>query len=204
MDAKRITKAAWVNLTSGNPTAQGGSTITEQLARNIYFSVTRAPRSVCRRLCYRLQLERKFTKDEILEMYLNEIYYGNNADGCEARRAPTSRKSAKNLTISEAAFLAGLPQRPASTTRFENFDNAHKRMRTCCARCTTTKRSTTRSGCRRATTRKNCACAKLLVMSRARFIEERRKTERWESALLRFLREAVFAEAVWLGRRVLE
>lgn len=129
MDAKRIAKAAWVNLTSGDSTSQGGSTITEQLAVNLYLTRTK---SISRRLqtaLLALQLEKRFTKDEILEMYLNEIYYGNKAYGCEAAAQTYFNKSAKNLTVAEAALMAGLPQQPARLDPFDHFDRSKARQR---------------------------------------------------------------------------
>lgn len=181
MDAKRITKAAWVNLTSGNPTAQGGSTITEQLARNIYFRRNKSTSQRLQAALLSLQLERKFTKDEILEMYLNEIFYGNNADGCEAAARTYFRKSAKNLTISEAAFLAGLPQRPAFYDPFENFDNAHKRMRTVLREMYDNKKINYTQWMQARDDKEKLRLRQAIGMSRARFIEERRKTERWKA-----------------------
>jgi 1A family penicillin-binding protein len=128
MDPKRILKAAWVNLRSGD-VEQGGSTITEQLAKNIYLSHTR---TISRRLqtaLLALKLERAFSKDEILELYLNEIYYGNNAYGCEAAAERYFGKSAGDLSIAEAAMLAGLPNSPTRLDPFDHFDNAKARQR---------------------------------------------------------------------------
>ncbi|HVF11023.1 MAG TPA: PBP1A family penicillin-binding protein [Abditibacteriaceae bacterium] len=126
MDPKRILKAAWENVRSGS-SGQGGSTITEQLAVNIYLT---RKKTLSRRLqtaLLALQLERRFTKDEILEMYLNEIPYGNGAYGCEAAAQTYFGKSAKKLNIAEAAMIAGLPQAPSRLEPFDHFKNAKKR-----------------------------------------------------------------------------
>jgi 1A family penicillin-binding protein len=128
MDPTRIAKAAWVNFRSGD-VEQGGSTITEQLAKNIYLSRTR---TISRRLqtaLLALKLERSFSKDEILELYLNEIYYGNNAYGCEAAAQRYFGKSASKLSIAEAALLAGLPNSPTRLDPFDHYKNAKERQR---------------------------------------------------------------------------
>lgn len=127
MDPKRIAGAALANFRSGDAKSQGGSTITEQLAVNVYLT---RKKNYARRLqtaLLALQLERRFSKDEILEMYLNEIYYGNRAYGCEAAAQTYFGKSAPSLSIAEAAMLAGLPQSPSRHDPFDHFDNATKR-----------------------------------------------------------------------------
>jgi|GEM_PF-1653160 len=126
MDAKRIVGAALANYRSGG-TSQGGSTITEQLAVNLYL---KRKKTFSRRLqtaLLALQLERRFSKDEILELYLNEIFYGNHATGCEAASHLYFNKPARNLSIAQAALLAGLPQQPKRLEPFYHFDNAKKR-----------------------------------------------------------------------------
>ena len=129
MDAYRIAGAFVSNFKNSDGAAQGGSTITEQLAVNIYL---KRDKSFARRLqtaLLALQLEKKFSKDEILELYLNEIPYGNRAYGCEAAAQRYFRKSAKSLSIAEAAMLAGLPQQPARLDPFKYYDRAKKRQR---------------------------------------------------------------------------
>lgn len=127
-DAKRIIGAMLANYEAGKVT-QGGSTITEQLVKNVYQT---NKRSVSRRLTstmIALQLERKLSKDEILEAYLNEIPYGNRAYGCEAGAQTYFGKHAKDLTIAEAALLAGLPQAPSTLNPFKHYDRAATRQR---------------------------------------------------------------------------
>ncbi|NLI01285.1 MAG: PBP1A family penicillin-binding protein [Chthonomonadales bacterium] len=110
-----IGRALFRNLTGGNLKGEGGSTITQQLARNISsLGLTRQKlldRKVAEAILAR-RIEELFDKDEILELYLNTIYFGNGAYGAEAASRAYFRKSAAKLTLSEAAFLAGLPQRP--------------------------------------------------------------------------------------------
>ncbi len=126
MDIKRILGAARANFRAGS-SVQGGSTITEQLAVNLFL---KRDKDLGRRLktaMMALQLERRFSKDEILEMYLNEIPYGNRAEGCEAAARLYFDKSAADLSIAEAALMAGLPQGPGRLNPFEHFDRAKKR-----------------------------------------------------------------------------
>ena len=129
VDAKRIAGALVANIRAGRVT-EGASTITEQLAKNVYLSRSR---TVSRRLnttLISLQLERKLSKDEILEAYLNEIYYGNRYYGAEAAAKAYFGKRAKDLNIAEAALLAGIPQRPEAHEPFKHFDSAKKRQKT--------------------------------------------------------------------------
>ena len=127
-DAKRIVGAMLANYEAGKVT-QGGSTITEQLVKNVYQT---NQRSMSRRLTstmIALQLERKLSKDEILEAYLNEIPYGNRAYGCEAGAKTYFGKHARDLTIAEAALLAGLPQAPTTLNPFKHYERAKARQR---------------------------------------------------------------------------
>ncbi len=126
MDIKRIAGAALANFRAG-AAVQGGSTITEQLAVNIYLKRNKKFSRRLQTALLALQLERRFSKDEILEMYLNEIYYGNRANGCEAAAYTYFNKSAADLSIAEAALMAGLPQSPTFLNPFEHFDRAKKR-----------------------------------------------------------------------------
>lgn len=111
-----IMRALWQNyITDGQ--GGGASTITQQLARALLLSPEeRAQRTYSRKtreIILAAEITRRFTKDEILELYLNEIYYGNLAYGIEAAAETYFQKSAKDLTLAEASFLAGLPQSPA-------------------------------------------------------------------------------------------
>lgn len=128
MDPIRVAKAALVNFRSGD-VEQGGSTITEQLAKNVYLTHARTYSRRLQTALLALKLERTFSKDEILELYLNEIYYGNNAYGCEAASRRYFNKSAADLSISEAALLAGIPQSPTRLNPFTQFKRAKARQR---------------------------------------------------------------------------
>jgi len=115
-DPAAIVRALWQNYTTGG-TVSGASTITQQLARALLLSPEeRAERTYSRKtreIILAAEITRRYTKDEILELYLNEIYYGNLAYGVEAAAETYFGKSAKDLTLGEASFLAGLPQSPA-------------------------------------------------------------------------------------------
>lgn len=115
-DPVAIVRALWTNyITDGQ--GGGASTITQQLARALLLSPEeRAQRTYSRKtreIILAAEITRRYTKDEILELYLNEIYYGNLAYGIEAASETYFNKTAKDLTLGEAAFLAGLPQSPA-------------------------------------------------------------------------------------------
>lgn len=92
--------------------AQGGSTITQQLARNSFLTPERTLMRKIKEIILALQLERTHTKDEILYLYLNQIPYGSNAYGIEAASRTYFNKPAKDLNLAEAALLASLPQAP--------------------------------------------------------------------------------------------
>ncbi|RJP49558.1 MAG: PBP1A family penicillin-binding protein [Anaerolineaceae bacterium] len=115
-DPYAIMRALWQNYRGGG-TISGASTITQQLARALLLSPEeRAERTYTRKsreIILAAEITRRYSKDEILELYLNEIYYGNLAYGVEAAAETYFGKSAKDLTLGEASFLAGLPQSPA-------------------------------------------------------------------------------------------
>ena len=127
-DAKRILGALRANYRAGR-VEEGASTITEQLVKNVYLNSSRTLQRRLQTTLISLQLERKLSKDEILEAYLNEIYYGNRAYGCEAAAQTYFGKHAKDLTIAEAALLAGLPQSPTALDPFRHIEAAKKRQR---------------------------------------------------------------------------
>ena len=93
--------------------AGGGSTLTQQLVKNALLSGERTLTRKVKEFILAVQVERAYTKDQILEMYLNEIPYGGTAYGIEAASNLYFGKSAKDLNLAEAAYLAGLPQRPS-------------------------------------------------------------------------------------------
>lgn len=97
---------------------QGGSTISQQLVKNVLLSPERTIIRKIKELVLTLQIEKRYTKDEILQMYLNEVPYGGTAWGIEAASEMYFAKSAKDLTLAEASLLAGMPQRPSYYSPF--------------------------------------------------------------------------------------
>ncbi len=105
-------RALFVNLIKGDKT-QGGSTITQQFIKNAILGNEKSYLRKIKELILAYQIEQKFTKDEILKLYLNEIPYGSNAYGAEAAAQTYFGKSVKELSLAEAAALAGLPKAPS-------------------------------------------------------------------------------------------
>lgn len=123
-----IARALWVDIKSGE-VREGGSTITQQLAKNLYLNQDRTLSRKLKEAMHTLQLELNYTKDEILEQYLNVIYYGQGAYGIEMAAQTYFNKPAKDLTLAESAMLAGLPKAPSIYNPFLNFDAAKERQR---------------------------------------------------------------------------
>lgn len=98
---------------------QGGSTLTQQLVKNVLLSSERTVSRKFKELILTIQIERKYTKDEILQMYLNEAPYGGTALGVAAAAEQYFNKSVFDLNLTESAILAGLPQRPSAYSPFE-------------------------------------------------------------------------------------
>src|SRR6266550_3863095 len=112
--------------------AQGGSTITQQLVKNYLLGDSAGSRSLdrkARELVLAVELERQYTKDQILEMYLNTIFYGNQSFGVEAAAQTYFGTSARRLDLAQSAFIAGLPQRPSYLNPFLTKGYAHARDR---------------------------------------------------------------------------
>jgi len=130
VDLRAIIRAVWINVRGGE-VLSGGSTITQQLARNLLLSPQeRGQRTLTRKLresilAYRLA--RTFSKDRILELYLNQTYYGNLAYGVEAAARSYFGKSVRELDLAECALLAGLPQAPATYDPLTNPQAAKDR-----------------------------------------------------------------------------
>lgn len=109
----RAIQQAWINRGSGRR-MQGASTITQQVARTIFLTQRYDYRRKLDEMIVAMAMERKFSKDQILELYLNRVYFGGGAYGIDAASRRFYGHDAKNLTISEAALLAGLPKAPSS------------------------------------------------------------------------------------------
>ena len=104
-------RAAFIDLMGGH-VQQGASTLTQQVARNIWLSHERTWDRKIKEILLALELERVYSKDEILEMYLNEVYYGHGAYGVRTAAMTYFGKDPADLSLAECALLAGLPQRP--------------------------------------------------------------------------------------------
>lgn len=111
-DWRGIIRAFFVNLSRGK-VVQGGSTITQQLAKNTFLTSERTISRKIKELALAFRLENRYSKDEILELYLNQIPYGSNAYGIEAAAQTFFNKNAKELTLAEATLLASLPNAPS-------------------------------------------------------------------------------------------
>ncbi|HET9589281.1 MAG TPA: transglycosylase domain-containing protein [Anaerolineales bacterium] len=124
-DPWAISRALWENYRTGGE-GGGASTITQQLARALLLSPEeRAQRTYSRKareIILAAEITRRYSKDEILELYLNEIYYGNLAYGIEAAAETYFGKTANQLDLAEASFLAGLPQSPSVYDIYTNRD----------------------------------------------------------------------------------
>jgi penicillin-binding protein 1A len=110
--------------------SQGGSTLTQQLAKNLFLTQERTFQRKLQEVELALWLERKYSKNEILELYLNRVYFGSGAYGVEAAAQRDVGKSAKNVTLAEAAMLAGLVKSPSRLAPNRNPDGAEKRAQT--------------------------------------------------------------------------
>ncbi len=128
IDLVRILKAALVDLIQRRR-AQGASTITQQLARNMFLSHEKTiPRKI-REALLAVQIERVFSKEEILERYLNQIYFGHGVYGVQAASRFFFGKPVDSLTAAEAALLAAIPKNPSLYSPIRHYDRALKRQR---------------------------------------------------------------------------
>lgn len=119
-----IIRALWSIATKQG--IQGGSTITQQLIKNVLLDARQTPSRKIKEIMLATEVERRYTKDEILTMYLNEIPYGGSFYGIGSAAKGYFDKSPKDLTILESAFLAGLPQQPTRFSPFLGEKNAWK------------------------------------------------------------------------------
>ena len=124
-DYLRIIKAMAVNITSGT-TSQGASTITQQYAKNLFLDFDKTWKRKWDEMWYTIEIESHYSKDEILEGYLNTINYGGKY-GIETASKYYFGKSAKDLTLAEAAMLTGIPKSPSNYSPFVNLEKATQR-----------------------------------------------------------------------------
>ncbi len=128
-DFLRILKASYVNIVSGM-TRQGASTITQQYAKNLFLDFDKTWKRKWDEMWYTMKIEANYSKNEILEGYLNTINYGHGMYGIENASKFYFDKSAKDLDLAEATILTGIPKSPANYSPIVNYDLAKKRQLT--------------------------------------------------------------------------
>lgn len=126
IDPIGIFRAIFANLTNRG-IAQGGSTITQQLAKNAFLSQEQTLKRKIQEAMLALEIEHKYSKKEILEMYMNQIYFGQGAYGIQTAAKMYFNKDVNELTLTQCAMLAGLPKSPNYYSPFNNLNEAKKR-----------------------------------------------------------------------------
>lgn len=119
VDYVGIARAAWNDLSAGK-VVEGGSTITQQLVRNLYTGQEKTFTRKIKEACLAIKLAQKWSKQKVLDEYLNTVYYGNHAYGVEAAAQTYFAKHASQLTLLQSALLAGLPQAPSDYDPYHN------------------------------------------------------------------------------------
>jgi penicillin-binding protein 1A len=128
IDYVSILRAIQKNFSTGK-LRQGGSTITQQVVKNLLLSRERSFKRKAKEAILSFHLEQRFTKDEIFEIYLNEIFFGNNAYGIKAAARAYFQKDLQELTLGEAAMLGGLPKAPSFYSPLVDMPRARERQR---------------------------------------------------------------------------
>ena len=126
VDPKGVVAALRDNIVGGR-IVRGASTITQQLARNVYLTPKRTIARKLQEMLLAVQIERTYSKEEILELYLNQIYYGNGAYGVRVAAETYFDKPVSKLNLAQCALLAGTPQRPTDYNPFVNPERAKER-----------------------------------------------------------------------------
>lgn len=127
IDPRGILRAAFSNLISRNATGQGGSTITQQLARNAFLTQEQTIKRKLLEVVLAFEIENKYTKKQILEMYMNQIYFGQGCYGIQTASKVYFGKDVKDLTLPQCAMLAGLPNSPNYYSPFRSLEAAKYR-----------------------------------------------------------------------------
>ncbi len=126
IDPSGIGRAVLANFSAGG-TVEGGSTLTQQLVKNLFLSNERSLNRKVAEAVLAMRVEQVFTKEQILEMYLNQVFWGKNTNGAETASQNYFGKSAADLTLGEAAMLAGIIQAPSVFNPVDNYPEAKKR-----------------------------------------------------------------------------
>ena len=127
VDYKGITRAAVNYVIHKGVITQGGSTLTQQLAKTVFLNRQKTWKRKVKEIFMAVEMEKKYSKEQILEFYLNNVYYANGYYGIQAASQGYFRKDAKNLTMSEAAFLSAIPNNPTIYDPRTNKENTIKR-----------------------------------------------------------------------------
>ena len=126
IDPSGIGRAILANFNAGS-TVEGGSTLTQQLVKNLFLSNERSLNRKVAEAVLAMRVEQVFTKEQILEMYLNQVFWGKNTNGAETASQNYFGKSAADLTLGEAAMLAGTIQAPSAFNPVDNYPESKKR-----------------------------------------------------------------------------
>lgn len=126
VDVRGIIRSAWRNFRAGS-VVQGGSTITQQLAKNLFFTSERTYTRKFNEIVTAYRIERQYSKEAILELYLNQIYFGEGTWGIQDAAKVYFGKDVQEITLSEAALLAALPKAPTYYSPFQNEQKAKER-----------------------------------------------------------------------------
>ena len=126
IDPRGLVRAAWANINSRG-VAEGGSTITQQLAKNAYLTQEQTMQRKIQEMFLAVKLEKQYTKQEILELYLNQIYFGQGAYGVQAAAKTYFGKDVEQLDLAECALLAGIPKSPNYYSPFNSVQAAKDR-----------------------------------------------------------------------------
>ncbi len=126
MDLRGIIRSAFRNIEAGT-VVQGGSTLTQQVARTMFLSMEQTYTRKFTEIVTAMRIERRYSKDEILELYLNQIYFGESAWGIQLASQTYFGKGIEDVTLSEAALLAALPRAPTHYSPYGNMERALER-----------------------------------------------------------------------------
>ena len=126
VDPIGVARAVYQNYRRGR-IVEGGSTITQQLTKVLFLTPDKSLERKLKEAALALELERRYSKDRILEMYLNQVYFGNGAYGVEAASRTYFGKSVNEISVKDAALLAGLPRAPSTYSPFDHPEAAKRR-----------------------------------------------------------------------------
>lgn len=124
IDIKGMIRVGVEFVTSGGETVHGASTITQQLVRNVFITKEVTLERKVKEICYALEVEKKYSKEEIIEFYINNIYFANNCYGIEAAAQFYFNKPASELSLNETAYLCAVPNSPSYYDPLKNSGNA--------------------------------------------------------------------------------